>query len=361
MRALVTTSACPAIRTGQAFLLRAVVLWGVGLLTAARPQSLPAAEASFAPRELAPGVLTVVPAQPQDGETVSGPRPLFEIARGWDDLAWQPTFSPESQTLKSLAELATFRRPIWQLEFSYKPMRTVAVQLRDPLTGETKPTLVWYLVYKVRNTGQQLRPVGKPDDWGHATFQTEHVQHGIRFFPQFVLQSLDFQQSYRDQILPAAVAQIQQAEDRNTRLLDSVEISKTNLPVSRDDADHSVWGVATWAQVDPRTDFLTVQIQGLSNAYEWDDPAKPARDGQAWAPGRSFRYKTLQLNFWRPGDTARQEQDKVRNGVPFVEASAEQQRLHALYGVSSHGDYLWKFLAWPPQPVAMTKAAAPKR
>ena len=49
-----------------------------------------------------------------------------------------------------------FRRDIWCLEFSFKPLRMIEVDV--PTLGR-HANLVWYLVYRVRNTGQVLKPV----------------------------------------------------------------------------------------------------------------------------------------------------------------------------------------------------------
>ena len=51
-----------------------------------------------------------------------------------------------------------FRREIWCLEFSFKPLRMIEVDVPLP-AGGTQRKLVWYLVYRVRNTGQVLKPV----------------------------------------------------------------------------------------------------------------------------------------------------------------------------------------------------------
>ena len=40
-----------------------------------------------------------------------------------------------------------------------------------------------------------------------------------------------------------------------------------SLKQSTPEEDNSVWGLATWEDVDPRVDFFSVYIKGLTNAY----------------------------------------------------------------------------------------------
>ena len=54
---------------------------------------------------------------------------------------------------------------------------------------------------------------------------------------------------------------------------------------------------------------------GLTNAYRWVDPSGAFQPGDAPANGRKFEYKTLQLNFHRPGDALDEREDEIRLGV----------------------------------------------
>ena len=100
-------------------------------------------------------------------------------------------------------------------------------------------------------------------------------------------------------------------------LLNSVEMAEQPIPVSDGRIDRGVWGVATWADIDPRIDFFSVYVGGLTNAYRWEDPAGAYKPGDPPGKGRQFARKTLQLNFWRPGDEILQDEREIRFGVPL--------------------------------------------
>ena len=133
--------------------------------------------------------------------------------------------------------------------------------------------------------------------------------------PEFMLQSLEFNKAYRDRIIPLAIDPIRQREDPNRKLLNSVEMSKTPIPVSKEGDDEGVWGVATWSDIDMRIDFFSIYVKGLSSAYRWTDPPKVAKGAEP-AAGRKFQYKTLELNFWRAGDEYFPTQHEIYYGIP---------------------------------------------
>ena len=81
---------------------------------------------------------------------------------------------------------------------------------------------------------------------------------------------------------------------------DSSQISASPIPISTGRDEISRWGVATWSDIDPEIDYLTIQIMGLTNAYRWVDPDGAFRKGTPPATGRKYEYKTLQHNFNRP-------------------------------------------------------------
>jgi hypothetical protein len=164
----------------------------------------------------------------------------------------------------------------------------------------------------------------------------------IRFLPQFVLESNDrsasgerITKAYLDRVIPEAVAAINEREMPGRKLLNSVEISEQPIPVSDGRIDRSVWGVATWTDVDPRIDFFSVYVGGLTNAYRWEDTPGAFRPGDRPGKGRQFARKTLQLNFWRPGDELDQTEQELRYGVPLNNAD--------LYGVSDGVAYRWVY------------------
>jgi hypothetical protein len=289
-----------------------------------------------AERHLAPGVLTTIPPSFNPDDTVST-HDMMEI-RANPALHWKPDFLAASDTLYSMADQAKFRREIYCLEFSFKPLRMIEVDV--PLaSGATERKLVWYLVYRVRNTGQVLKPVAGDN----GVYTTEMAKGGpVRFLPQFVLESQDLQsngqrvsKSYLDRVIPAAVAAISQRETPGHMLLNDVEISKQPIPVSDGRIDRSVWGVATWIDVDPRIDFFSVYVGGLTNAYRWTDHPAAYHPGDPPGRGRQFVHKMLQLNFWRPGDAIDPNEREFRYGVPLDKAY--------LYGVPDGVAYCWVY------------------
>lgn len=283
-------------------------------------------------RQLAPGVLTVVPpgGEPEDTHVVRSLTGLLAAAE--DKLDYTPKFLPASETLKEMAAKAEFRRTIWGLEFSFKPLRMIEADLPQQGSVATRRTQVWYLLFRVRNIGQHLRPV-KDESGIYQISHVDDVGEPLYFVPRFELFSHEFKKCYADQILPGAAAAIQQREDPSRKLYNVAEIAAMPLPLSGDNVDRGVWGVATWNGtnvVDPRIDFFSVFVHGLTNAYRWDDEAGVT------TPRRDVRSKALQINFWRPGDEIDPVEREVRLGVPAGE--------EARYGVELPVDYRWVYV-----------------
>jgi hypothetical protein len=154
----------------------------------------------------------------------------------------------------------------------------------------------------------------------------------IRFFPHFVFRSLDLNKEYLDQVIPVAIPVIQEREMRGAKLYNSVEITKVEIPVSTENDDKSVWGVVTWEDVDPRTKFFSIFVQGLTNAYRLG----------ANAQGRIVHLqKTLQLNFWRPGDSFNLREEEIRYGIPAYTDTNDLSRALAFYNLKDRVDHLW--------------------
>ncbi len=272
--------------------------------------SLPAIGDSGPFRELAPGVEVTIPPDRHEDETFST-HDIVEILQGIPGLEWQPQFTPESQTLRQMATGTVFRRDIWCLEFTFKPVRMMWVDVPRS-DGRMERKLIWYMIYHVRNTGEHLSPA-KQDDQTHAVV---NVDRNMRFFPTFVLESHEYKKSYLDRVIPVAIEAIQQKEDPHRKLFNTVNVGSQKIPVSHGLVDRSVWGVATWEDVDPRIDTFSVAVEGLTNAYQWEDPAGAFEAGDAPTTGRQLRQKTLVLNFWRPGDQYREDKRQIRFGIP---------------------------------------------
>ena len=273
-------------------------------------KTVPTAATAGPFRVSVPGVEVTIPPNRQEEETFAT-HDIIEILQGIPGLEWKPKLSPDTQTLREMATATVFRRDIWCLEFTFKPVRMIWVDVPQA-SGKMQRKLIWYMVYHVKNTGKHLKPTRHED--GTYTMQT--VDRELRFFPQFVLEAQEYNKAYLDRVIPVAVLAIQQREDPNRRLFNSVEISSKPLAVSSDLVDKSVWGVATWEDVEPRTDFLSVFVQGLTNAYQWVDPPQGFKPGDPPGKDRALLQKTLQLNFWRPGDEYVEDQRVIRFGIP---------------------------------------------
>jgi hypothetical protein len=294
-------------------------------------------------RKLAPGVITEIQPDIQEEETFSGPREVVELVQGAPQLDWKPNLSTQSDTLLTLAKSTTFRRQVWGLEFGFKPLRMINVDIPQP-DGTKVPTPVMYLVYYVRNNGRHLNPLPQPDALGRATYTIEPVNHSIRFFPNFILQCHDYDRAYLDKVIPAAVEKIRQREDPNREFFNSVTISNVDIPISTDLEDNSVWGIATWIGVEPRSDFFSIYVRGLTNAYRWQDPEGEFKPGDKPGTGRRFSYKTLQLNYWRPGDSINVNEREFRYGVPNktqLPSGKTEDDILKLYRITERVDYQW--------------------
>jgi hypothetical protein len=167
----------------------------------------------------------------------------------------------------------------------------------------------------------------------------------LRFFPQFVLASTEYKKEYLDRVIPAALAPIRAREfpGRQVDLHNSLSISEVPIGKSDETADRSVWGVATWVDVDPKIDYYIVYVQGLTNAYQFEDPAGAFKKGDAPGTGRQFTRKTLQLNFWRPGDTVDPHEEEIRFGTRIDPDPADQAKILAEFGIDKPIDYRWLY------------------
>ncbi|MHB8971884.1 MAG: hypothetical protein ACYC3X_00200 [Pirellulaceae bacterium] len=294
-------------------------------------------------RPLAPGVLTVIPANAQHEETFSGPLELVEIVKGLPELDWQPNFEAKSRTVHERARLAVLRRQVWTLEFAFKPLRTVQVDVPQP-TGKMQKKLVWYMVYRVRYLGGDLVPEAVQDEFGHTTYGSKPVaQEGRFFFPQFLLESHSLSKTYQDRIIPAARKVIEEREMRGQELLDTVEVSRKPIPLSTEDNPQEVWGLVTWEDIDPRLSYFSVYAKGLTNAYKPVDLPDGFKPGDAPGTGRDILAKTLRLNFWRPGDAVQEQEDEIYFGVPYAPEAERQSAILSAFGLKERVDYLWVY------------------
>ena len=142
-----------------------------GLAVVAIALAIPAGLHAAAPdgfREVAPGVLTVIPPDLSTDDTLQR-GDILEITKGLADSAWTPKRDSVGGTLVERAKDRTYPRDIWCLEFAYKPPRHIDIDLpgRD-LTMRRKRVL--YLLYRVKNTGGR-RSTAPADDPASALQQ----------------------------------------------------------------------------------------------------------------------------------------------------------------------------------------------
>jgi hypothetical protein len=131
------------------------------------------------------------------------------------------------------------------------------------------------------------------------------------------------------------VAAIRARELPGQELLNTVEMAERTIPVTKGRADQGVWGVATWTDIDPRIDFFSVYVGGLTNAYQWEDVAGAYKTGDPPGKGRRFARKMLRLNFWRPGDESLLDEREIRLGAPIGKSD--------LYNASDGVAYAWVY------------------
>jgi len=344
----------------------------IGVLAAVAVVCLPAAAQQPAPaqgeagyRKLAPGVMV----------TVDNARKLVE-SFSRHNVVELLTANPEFQW----AQDVPFRHNVWALEFQFKPMRMMWVDIPQA-DGTMKKTLIWYMVYSVSNKvvreeelNLELDAGGNPIDkspppqtgWiepfkaPDGTYKVKCTNKPVRFIPTFLLEGREsskgegagFGAVYPDQVIPIAVDSIRSREDRKRPFYNTVEMCRMIAP------GETLWGAATWIGatqqgeqgVDPRIDRFSVYVQGLTNAYKWkDDPALYAKVYNEWKndpsknenaiPLEHYRWiwhKILKINFWRPGDEFLQHEREIYYGIPANVADSP--------GKTRESDYGWVYL-----------------
>lgn len=320
---------------------RASLLAAAWLLAAAPLHAQPAA-LTGAP-EFAPGVLTTIAPSVDRSDAISLhpiPEILADASLKWKPSKWlkweSATTDPTNRTLFEMAQDAPFILHAYCLEFAFKPLRMIEVDIPQP-SGRLQRKTVWYLVYRVRNTGAGLLPSIEAD--GELVTAEKGVEP-IRFIPELVLVSQDrdaqdqrVRKAYLDRIVPAAMGPIERREMGGRPLLNSVEMTERQLNIESGRSQQGAWGVAVWEDVDPTMDFFSVFVGGLSNAHQWTDPPGAYKLGDNPGAGRKFTGKTLQLNFWRPGDEYDQNEREIRFGVAPERAD--------LYDVTEGVAYRW--------------------
>ncbi len=289
-------------------------------------------------RILAPDAFFVINPGAEEGDTFEGPIDL-PLTTPESELVWGPPshpnnapfYGPASETLLAMTRGVIFRRNVWALEFGFKPVRMIAVDLPGP-DGQMESKVVWYLLYSVRYKGGDLQPLpieqldgvanpGAPTQTSGTLYQ--------RFLPGFVINCHDVGTRYQSRYIPEAIPLISEKERVGKPIYDNFAISRVRL-----NQGEQVWGVATWVDVDPRTDFFSIEVRGLTNAQK-----SKVEDNQLIS-----QQKTLVLNFSRPGDAVNIMADRIRYGIPRSSDPVEQRQNFAKYGLSpdmNRLDHYW--------------------
>lgn len=288
------------------------------------------AQAQNSPRPLAPGVIKRIEIEldAADSHTLPMALPGLQV----QDFT-PKTMAAETTLYNQASKVILFREFVWEYEFSLIGLRQSKIRVPDA-NGQLVDKNFWYMVYRIRDTGKTMtfEKVKQNPALDHIKHQLkfgESVKDKIKFVPQFTLsgwveKSGKYQRvNYSSTINPVALYRIQQKEDPKQVLLDDQQMSEATIPLAKTDSDPGVWGVAIWEDVNPELDFVSVFVKGLSNAYRLNrkDLSKPAK------------LKTLQLNFWRPGDTFAQKRDAVQYGIPLVDRPGEQVEICRRYAL----------------------------
>lgn len=291
--------------------------------------------------QFAPGILNVIAPAPHPQETFSGPMTLQSLIDAHPEIRWgeaefpggRPSFDPRTRTLIEMARQVTLRREVFCLEYSFKPLRMIYLDIPQP-DGKLARKLIWYMVYRVRYRGGDLRPATDKIGTAEVFRRVESIGYNSRrAFPMLVLEDHIRGKKYLDRVLPTAKQRIAVREQITAPLNDSIEITTVEIPRSNDDEAPGVWGLATWEGVDPNINFCSVFVYGLTNAFEQEGEGADA----------AFRKKALRLNFYRPGDAVKLTEDQIRFGVPAFQDAAEQDYVLKQFGIDSRLDYEWVF------------------
>lgn len=295
------------------------------LIAAAQGQTDP----GFGGRTLAPGVLKVIPPSLDARDTVSLPGPM----PGVDATEYTPKLRSSKETLFGIAQRVVFFREVWGYEFAFTGLRQTTLNV--PTADGVRSQNVWYMVYRVRNLGDSLsfEEIKKDPNFAYLTkdLRRNASVEQRNFLPRFSLEGWVFDDiarkysyvTYRDEIDPAAAGEIQRLEDPKVPLLDAVEFSTATLRPIPEKDNTGVWGVAIWNNVNPKLDYVSVFVSGFTNAF------RITRDGEKIETAQ----KTLQLNFWRPGDAIKESQDDIDFGIPLVDDPQQQVLITRRYNL----------------------------
>jgi len=221
----------------------------------------------------------------------SGDASAQELTRGFD------------VRLKATPKGTEFRAQddLWILQVTLKPMRMIWVDVTNGESGKKSRELYWYLVYRVVNR-QLDRPAETRDS---VPINEQDVRPKPIFIPEATLITNDNgrQEVYHDVIS----LEVQDAITSRERmaLSNPVEIIQEVPAATAEGAEDekAIDGVFIWRNVDAKTDYFTVFLSGFASSYRI--AVDPDGNDLAWR-------RTIQQEFWRPGDRFDENQQEFR-------------------------------------------------
>lgn len=296
----------------------AVGFWSSAVLSALALLVLPLAadanETTAAPkatagfRQLAPHVFDLVPPDFAIDDPLQRGS-LVEITEGHAASQWVPMRGATNTTFVSKGERVEYPRDIWCLQFEFKPPRTIDVDIPAGNLRMRRANVL-YMVYRVKNVGGRRVVTKRHEAQGEldpVEREVEAFDTPVKFLPQFVLETregiadgegISTYRAYLDRLVPSAMAAIRNREDPARELLDSAAMSATEIATGEER-----WGVAIWEGVDPRIDYFSIYVRGLTNAIRWRKRAERTIKPDD-VPGDHIEQtlKSLRLDFWQPGN-----------------------------------------------------------
>ena len=279
-----------------------------------------------AQRPFAPGVFKVVEPIINGRDVNSLPMNLPGISDQYladgNSADWKTV--DDTKTLLGQTRGIVFHRDVFQHEFGHLGLRQLNVTASN-LSGQLRDRNIFYLVFRIRNVGSAITHEEVEDPkYGHIDYEPKanpdkmrDTTLSTRFFGNFQLSGWVYDQqtrtynevTYADQVSPSITRLIQDEEDPDRPLLDKIQLAQTTLErVPVDSNEGGKWGVAIWYNVDPSLDFISVKVSGLTNAHRLEiSPDETI----------NFKHKTLQMNFYRPGDGIKQAEDRIDYGIPL--------------------------------------------
>lgn len=215
-------------------------------------------------------------------------------------------FNEVTVAAQATGEELSAQPELWVMEVRFRPMRQIVVDVTDPKTGQKSPKHVWYIAYRAMN-----RKLASLAVENAPVNELDAPVIPPQFIPEFTLVTTDGEEprEYRDQVIPEALAVIQQRErlELKTSVSAVSDLPPAAEPKSPDET--VITGVAMWSGIDPEADRYTVFFTGFSNGFK--KVAGP--DGT-----EVVQMKTIQTKYWRPGDRFEQKEPEIRlDGQPL--------------------------------------------